>query len=175
VLNWNGVQYWTLFYERTGGAGLAEILIWLNEQTGRRYVRTDKPTQRPREPGSPANPWEISIKGDCSTNTGELGIVKVALVNTTERTVMFPKRGGAYNPKNAVPSRPYYYVRDAETGRRRREYKVFCGDCGDYQMRDAFYADETRPNGLRWRCKTCESASNHVNYVRRKAKFMNAA
>ena len=137
---------------------MADNLIWLSEQTSKRYVRTDKPAQRDREPGSPANPWEISIKGDCGTNTGELGIVKVALVNTTERTVMFPKRGGAYNPKHIeVKPRPHYYRLDAPTGEMIFTYMEQCSTCWHYQKREAFGPDKRKRNGLQSACRTCEA------------------
>lgn len=138
---------------------MADPLIWLNEQTGKRYVRTDKPARRQREPGSPANPWEISIKGDCSTNTGDLGIVKVALVNTTERTVMFPKRSGVYNPKHIdIKPRPHYYRLDTETGEMVFTYMEQCTACYHYQKREAFGPDSRKRTGLKSWCKSCCAA-----------------
>lgn len=125
----------------------------------------------PKRHSSPARPWEISIKGDCNSSSGELGIVKVALINATERAVMYPKRGGVYNPKLVtIQPRPQYVDEHGEI-----HYKVQCSRCGDYQRRDAFYPDPRRPNGLRGYCRTCESAMNHKQYLRRKAQTRKAA
>jgi hypothetical protein len=137
---------------------LADNLIWLSEQTGKRYVRTDKATKREPHVGSPANLWEISIKGNWDSNSGEMGIVKVALENTTERAVMFPKRGGAYNPKHIdIQPRPHYYRTDPETGEMLFTYMEQCTTCYHYQKREAFGPDKRKRNGLQSSCRTCEA------------------
>lgn len=111
--------------------------------------------------GSPARPYDIPIKGDFDSTSGELGIVKVTVRNEVERIVMFPPRGGVYDKRNAIVQQPHYYRRD-ETGKKHRVYMVQCIQCGDYQRREAFSADTRKRNGLQSICKTC-----HADNMRR--------
>jgi len=145
---------------------LADSIIL--EWRGRTYTRSDLPPSSPHH-GSPAHPYEIPIKGDFDSNSGDLGIVKVAVINEVERVILFPQRGGVYDRRNGILPRPYYFERDA-TGKRHKAFKVFCAHCGDYQRREAFYPDPTRPNGLRPICKTCISILNHEDYLKRKER-----
>jgi hypothetical protein len=49
----------------------------------------------------------------------------------------------------------------------------YCGGCGDWQHPDAYYPDETRPNGKRGYCKTCENGKRVQR--RRVARMKRAA
>jgi len=138
------------------------------EWHGKVYHRSDM-SPEPRH-SSPARPYDISIKGDFDSTSGELGIVKVAVISDVERIVMFPPRGGVYNPRQVtIAPRPHYYVRNPETGHREREYKVQCTACGDYQKREAFSPDPLKRNGLKSQCKTCRAEAERNRYWESKA------
>jgi hypothetical protein len=139
---------------------LADNLIWLSEQTGKRYVRTDKSTKREPHVGSPAQPWHIPIKGQFGKTSGVLGTTKVTLDDSTVRQVVYPQRGGAHNPKALKFEPPSYYENGV------LHYKAFCSRCADkhkdvmegWKRRSEFYVDRTRGEGkerLQRYCKDC--------------------
>ena len=131
------------------------------EWHGKVYHRSDV-SPEPRH-SSPARPYDISIKGDRNTHSGELSIVKVVLVDDVVRQVIFPNRGGVYNPRHiAILARPSY--RDTECDpkwwfdeEQMLVYKVWCPECEHYQRRDAFYPNKARSTGLQSCCKTCDN------------------
>lgn len=124
-----------------------------------------------------ATPTIIPIHCNPRSHHGPLDICKTTSARTTELEALYPKRGSAWDNRLNIVSfpRPHYYRRNSITGKRERIDKVFCGHCGDYQVREAFYPDPTRPGGLRGYCRTCESAMNHNQYVRRKAQSRKVA
>jgi len=126
------------------------------EWHGKVYHRSDM-SPEPRH-SSPARPYDISIKGDFDSTSGELGIVQVAVISDVERIVMFPPRGGVYDPRRVtIAPRPHYYEQD-ETGIKHRVYKVQCAWCGFYQRRDCFAPDKRKRNGLQSICHECDAA-----------------
>lgn len=145
---------------------MSDTLIWLSEQTGKRYVRTDKANRSTlaKAANTPTVGHRIPIKGDYDSNSGELGIVKVVVTRDTEIAVLYPKRGGAHDPRNAsIISRPHYYLRDA-ANKKYRVYKVQCSQCAFYQRRDAFSPDSRKRNGLASVCRECHNANMRRAY-----------
>lgn len=106
-----------------------------------------------------ATPTIIPIHCDRNTHSGLLGICKTTLVRSTELEVVYPKRGGVYDRRNARNQpRPHYYQRN-EMGKRIRVYMVLCSQCGFYQRHEAFSPNRHKRNGLQSVCKTCHSAN----------------
>lgn len=131
---------------------MAEIIEW----RGRQYFRSDITTE-PRT-GQPALPWHIPIKGQFGKTAGALGTTKVTLEDSTLRTVVYPQRGGAYNPKVVRFEPPSYYENGV------LHYKAFCSRCAEkhrdvmegWKRRSEFYVDRTgKTERLQRYCKDC--------------------
>ena len=140
------------------------------------YRRVDRPPEPPHI-GRPAKPYEISIKGDFDSTSGELGIVKVSVFNATEFQVMYPPRGGAYNPRNdrRLYEPPSYY----ENGE--KHYKHWCRMCAEeardpaegWQRRNQFYVDRSRGPGRERLQRLCKK---HMKlYVERRRQVKREA
>ena len=142
---------------------LTASLVWLNQETGRKYIRTDQ-LRHPEPPQIRTVTHKIPVKGDWGSNSGELGIVQVAVYRDTEIAALMPRRGGVYDRKNiTIQPRPCYHDPDCDPKWyfdpvQQLVYKVECMACGDYQKREAFGPRPAKRNGLQSNCYTCEAA-----------------
>lgn len=118
-----------------------------------------------------ATPTLIPIKGDISTHSGPLGIVKVYQPRSTELDALRKpahSRAGRYIFEPPTYWGPVYdkdgkVIKDG-SGKvlMGTHYKVWCPSCSNkgeepWQKREAFYPNKSRTNGLQGICKTCDN------------------
>jgi len=98
-----------------------------------------------------AAPTLIPIKGDISTHSGPLGIVKTYQPRSTEIAALYPARG------SHKPQRQYIFEPPTYMDKGTLRAMVWCPQCGEWKRRDAFYRNASRPNGLAGWCRQCHN------------------